>query len=159
MSVRPTAASIAAVRLGTCLFDPVQRTLASESEQVPISPLGCRLLEALAEADGAIVTRTSLIESLWDGNYLVGEVALNRLVSETRRAMGALPGTPDLIQTVPRKGYRLVSPGAAAPPSAPQGWTWRRWLGTAALLIPAAALLHWLIEGLTGLVWALRQNG
>ena len=151
-------ASIATIRLGGCLFDPVGRTLASRSEEVAISPLGCRLLETLAEADGAIVTRTDLIDRLWDGNHLVGEVALNRLVSETRKAMGALPDAPDLIQTVPRKGYRLVTPGAAGPPAA-IGWNWRRWIGIALLLVLAAALLHWLIEGLTGLVWALRQAG
>lgn len=70
-------------------------------------------MELLAREPGAVVERNAIIDELWQGNYLVGEAALNRLVSEIRRAVGDNARDPRLIQTLPRCGYRLVQVGRA----------------------------------------------
>ena len=97
------------VRIGRYELDPLRHTLSSGDRVVQLSPIASRFLQAMAREPGAVVDRAVLIEELWRGDYLVGEPALNGVVSETRRAVGDNPKDPALIQTVPRRGYRLVA--------------------------------------------------
>jgi len=69
-----------------------------------------QVLVALARADGAIVTRHELTLSCWDGR-VVGEDAINRILSRLR-AVGANIGAGSFrILTVTRIGYRLLVDG------------------------------------------------
>lgn len=100
-------------------LDPIRNQLVLEGRVIPLSPLATRLLELLAREPGAVVKRNAIIDELWQGNYLVGEAALNRLVSEVRHAAGDDARDPRLIQTLPRRGYRLVQIGSAFEGRAP----------------------------------------
>ena len=101
------------IRIGHYQLDPLSHTLAGADKVVQLSPIASRFLQVLARQPGAMVDRAVLIEELWRGDYLVGEPALNRVVSETRRAVGDNPREPAVIQTIPRRGYRLVAAEAA----------------------------------------------
>jgi DNA-binding winged helix-turn-helix (wHTH) protein len=111
--------------------------------EAQLSPLASRLLEVLARQPGGIVDRGTIIEELWRGDWLVGDPALNRVVSELRRAVGDDPRSPTLIQTVPRRGYRLVAHAEGATPGpAPRGlfpgWPhWQRVWGLSILTLLA----------------------
>lgn len=155
--------------VGRCQLDIERRQLHGPAGAVEVSPLASRLLRQLAEKSGALVSREDLITALWAGNFAVGDPALNRLVSETRKAAQKV-GTPALIETVSRSGYRLLLPSEAvvltadaapmalvAPPrSAPIHW--RRWLLRLLVLAVVIALLEWLISTLIGWQWANRHR-
>ncbi len=116
-------------QLGAYALDPLRHVLHCGAREVQLTPLASRLLQELAKRPGEMVERAALIDVLWRGDFLVGDPALSRLVSEIRRAVGDDARRPRLIQTVPRQGYRLVATveqGAAAPirvaPWGPQAW-------------------------------------
>ena len=72
-------------------------------ERVDLSDTEARVLAALVERRGAVVTKTELLESVWgdaSGDPHLVEVSVGRL----RRRLGASGAA---IQAVPRRGYRL----------------------------------------------------
>ncbi len=66
------------------------------------------VLVALAEQAGEVLSRDELLEQVW-GESFVGEEALTHAIWDLRRAFGDQPKTPQFIQTVHGKGYRLVA--------------------------------------------------
>lgn len=103
-----TDAARPGIAIGAFHLDPLTHRLDAGGRTVQLSPLASRFLQELAARPGTVVERNALIETLWRGDWLVGDPALNRVVSETRRAVGDDPRNPALIQTVHRQGYRLV---------------------------------------------------
>src|SRR4051812_15113811 len=69
-----------------------------------------QVLVALARADGAIVTRDELTMSCWDGR-VVGEDAINRIISRLRAAANGIGAGSFRIETVTKVGYRLLRDG------------------------------------------------
>jgi DNA-binding winged helix-turn-helix (wHTH) protein len=137
--------------LGPYRLDRLSHSLTTPKGEVRLSPLASDFLVLLAEQPGEVVARDRLIELLWRGDFLLGDRALNRLVSEVRSAIGDDPRRPRLIQTVPRRGYRLaVEPAAAAPAARPALPLWIRLLiacaavtlGLCALLLSIMAVRH-----------------
>lgn len=102
---------------GAFMLDTVRCTLSGPSGSTELSPLATRFLTELARTPGQTVERSALIAALWRDDPVQGDAALNRLVSEVRTALGDDPKKPNLIQTVPRRGYRLVPAPAATPPA------------------------------------------
>jgi DNA-binding winged helix-turn-helix (wHTH) protein len=105
-------------RLGSLEVRPALRQLAREdgSEDV-LEPRVMQVLVALARADGAIVSRDDLTRSCWEGR-VVGEDAINRVVSRLRRAAEGIGQGSFRIETITKVGYRLLregQAGAAAP--------------------------------------------
>jgi DNA-binding winged helix-turn-helix (wHTH) protein len=130
------------IAFGQFALDSRRHVLCGPGGEAQLSPLASRLLEVLARQPGGIVDRGVIIEELWRGDWLVGDPALNRVVSELRRAVGDDPRSPTLIQTVPRRGYRLVAQTEAAPAATPRGlfggWPhWQRVWGMGILTVLA----------------------
>ena len=129
--------------------------------EATLSPLARRLVEVLASAEGRVVSRAELIDALWAGNHLVGEPALNRLVSEARRALRKLG--PDPIETVQRSGYRWAAAGRPARfeiTPAPQTrlrkyLPWALAFGAAIVLV---LLLGLMLDQLQGVLWTARHG-
>ena len=90
------------------LVQPSLRTLrrADGAGQV-LEPRVMQVLVALAEAEGAIVTRDALTRRCWEGR-IVGEDAINRVISRLRRSAEEFCGGAFRIETVNKVGYRLV---------------------------------------------------
>jgi DNA-binding winged helix-turn-helix (wHTH) protein/TolB-like protein len=79
------------------------------------------VLMALADRSGAVVTREELLSAVWPG-VVVGDEALTQSVIKLRKALGDNPRSPVFIETIPKRGYRLIArvvEGDAAP--APRG--------------------------------------
>jgi len=91
------------IAIGAYQLDVGRRMLVGAGGEAALSPLGSRLLQYLAEHRGEVVGREALIDALWSGNFLVGDPALNRLISETRKAAQQV-GTQALIETVHKSG-------------------------------------------------------
>lgn len=77
-----------------------------------------QVLLALVAAGGDIVRREDLTERCWDGR-VVGEDAINRVISRLRRVSETIGDGSFRIETISKVGYRLVLPEGEAPVSAP----------------------------------------
>jgi Tfp pilus assembly protein PilF/TolB-like protein len=70
------------------------------------------VLMELAAANGAVVSRDALIEKVWSGAH-VSDHSVANAISELRRALGDDRANPTYIETISKRGYRLL---AAATP-------------------------------------------
>jgi TolB-like protein len=86
----------------------------------------------MAKRAGQVVTRDELLTALWPG-VVVGDDALTRCFYELRRELSLAGGSDEfkaLIETLPKRGYRLngeilpVSPPRPAPPVYRRATTW-----------------------------------
>jgi TolB-like protein/DNA-binding winged helix-turn-helix (wHTH) protein len=78
-----------------------------------------KVLEALLERPGELVTREELIARLWPNQVVDFDTALNTAVRRLRATLGDDAGTPRYVETVPRRGYRFIGPVASPEPSLP----------------------------------------
>lgn len=67
------------------------------------------VLLCLAEHAGEVVERDALVTTIW-GERAVSDEPLTRCIGELRQALGDSRSNPDYIQTVPKRGYRLLGP-------------------------------------------------
>ena len=100
--VRPVA-----LTCGPLTLDPATRTTTVAGTDVALSPREFAVLEMLLERSGGVVTRTELLDSVWDSSYdgvsNVVDVYVRNLRDKIDRRFGV-----QLIQTVRGVGYRVV---------------------------------------------------
>jgi two-component system, OmpR family, response regulator len=94
---------------GLCL-DRLKRTVERDGEVISLQPVEFRLLEYLMRHEGRVVTRTMLLENVWDFNFdprtNIVETHISRLRSKIDKGFDR-----PLIQTVRGAGYRLSDDG------------------------------------------------
>lgn len=79
-----------------------------------------RVLVELASNPGRVVTREELQQKLWPADTFVDfEVGLNSVVRKLQQALGDDADNPHYIETLARRGYRLLVPVAVAVPDQP----------------------------------------
>jgi TolB-like protein/Tfp pilus assembly protein PilF len=101
---------------------------------------------------GEVVSREELLAAVWPG-VVVGDDVLTQSINKLRKALGDKPRSPAYIETISKRGYRLIAPVAPADglPAAPGGngdaahrslasRRGVRWLGIAALAVLASTL-------------------
>lgn len=76
------------------------------------------LLVYLANHPGEVVSKERLLNEVW-GSLAVSESALTRTVTELRQALGDSVDAPQLLETIAKRGYRLM--GSVESLSAPTG--------------------------------------
>ncbi|HEU0140976.1 MAG TPA: AAA family ATPase [Bryobacteraceae bacterium] len=70
-----------------------------------------QLLLLLLERPGELVTREEIRERVWGpSRYYDFEDSLNQAVRKLRGVLGESASNPRFIETIPRRGYRLISP-------------------------------------------------
>jgi len=67
------------------------------------------VLVYLIQRAGQVVTRQELEDNLWTGT-IVSYEALTVTINKIRRALQDNPHKPEFIETLPKKGYRLIAP-------------------------------------------------
>jgi TolB-like protein/Tfp pilus assembly protein PilF len=67
------------------------------------------LLVFLASNDGRVVSKDQIIEKVWEGRF-IAEATLTRSIADLRRALGDNSQRPQYIETIAKRGYRLVAP-------------------------------------------------
>jgi TolB-like protein len=93
-------------RLGEIRVDPLRGVISRPSGERHLQPKVMDVLVCLAERAGAVVERSEILESVW-GRPTTEEV-LTRCISELRTALDDKRDRPEYIQTVPKRGYRLL---------------------------------------------------
>ena len=89
---------------GQLAVDVARRELRVRGVAAPIGSRAFDIVEALAEADGELVTKNDLMARVWSG-AAVEESTLWVHMSAVRKALGPERG---VLKTVPGRGYRLV---------------------------------------------------
>jgi TolB-like protein/DNA-binding winged helix-turn-helix (wHTH) protein/Flp pilus assembly protein TadD len=108
-------------RFGEFELDRVTGELIRAGERVRLQDKPFELLVALLEARGDLVTRETLHERLWPEVIVDFEGSLNAAVRRLRDALHDSSETPAYVETVPRRGYRLLTPAEPIEIAAPAG--------------------------------------
>jgi DNA-binding winged helix-turn-helix (wHTH) protein/Flp pilus assembly protein TadD len=106
------------LRFGEFTIDLADERLLGPGGPIKIGHKAYRVLLALIEQDGRLLTKEALFSSVWDGT-VVSESALTSVIKELRRALGDGSRSPRFIESVYGRGYRFlasVDTAAAAPP-------------------------------------------
>ncbi|NOX82852.1 MAG: hypothetical protein GXP06_07680 [Alphaproteobacteria bacterium] len=104
---------IGLLKIGDFLIDPAATSISGPSGVVHIEPKIMEVLLTLCENVGEVVTRETLIEKIWRVEY-GGDESLTRAISILRKAFHDDRGARRLIETIPKRGYRLTVPVAPA---------------------------------------------
>jgi len=146
------------VRFAGFELDPVSGELRHGENTVRLQPQPLKLLLALLQRPGELVTRDELKQELMpDAAYGDFDHAINLAVSKLRAALNDPPDSPELIETLPRRGYRFVGKveavggpsGAnvsAAPAPRPQVRRWHLWAVGALLVILAGVGTYYYVR-------------
>ena len=94
-------------RLGSWAVDPESGTLTGINKSIQLEPKVMELLTVLAMASPRVVPRDDLVEALWPDS-VVGEDALARCVLKLRRALGDEAQEARYVETLRKRGYRLL---------------------------------------------------
>lgn len=97
-------------RLGWWLIEPELGRISDGEVSRRIRPLPMKVLCRLARDPGTLCSREQLLCEIWGEETHINEEALSRVVYELRQALGDSARSPVFIETIPRRGYRLVAP-------------------------------------------------
>ena len=95
-------------RFATWIIKPDSGEIENGSLVQHLEPKLMQLLVCLMENQGQVQTRANLLERVWEDTHVSDEV-LTTAISKLRRILGDT-SRKSIIQTVPKKGYRMVVP-------------------------------------------------
>ncbi len=93
--------------LDDLLVNPGEGLVAGPDGSERLPPKAMEVLLCLASRPGEMVPRETLIEEVW-GAGSASPDTLTHAVSSVRHALGDDPQHPHYVQTLPRRGYRLL---------------------------------------------------
>jgi DNA-binding winged helix-turn-helix (wHTH) protein/TolB-like protein len=96
-------------RLGDWEVLPLRGVLRKGEHEERPEPRVFGVLIALAKRDGDLVTRDELVDELWDGRPTSDE-PINRCLSQLRGHLGDKSRPHQYVETLTRRGYRLMQP-------------------------------------------------
>ena len=97
----------------------LNRLSRSDGGEVQLEPKMMDVLVCLAQNPGDVVSREALIDAVWPEVY-ISESVLTRAIAGLRRALGDDARRPRFIETIAKRGYRLIGPDRTG--------SWRRGL-------------------------------
>jgi DNA-binding winged helix-turn-helix (wHTH) protein len=80
----------------------------SRSDQPRLTSKAAAVLSALASQPGQTLSRSELLDSVWPDTCPTPDV-LTQAIAELRRTLDDDQRSPWLIETVPKRGYRLIA--------------------------------------------------
>lgn len=96
------------INVGDLEIDPLSRSVRRSGKKIELKPREYMLLEYLARNEGRVVTRTMLLEQVWDYHFDPGTNVIDVHVSRLRRKLDDGFERP-LLHTVRGAGYMLAS--------------------------------------------------
>ena len=131
------------LRFGVFELDLAARELRKRGVRVRLQDQPFRVLEALLEKPGEIVTREQLKDRLWaQDEFVEFDKSLNTAVQKIRQALDDSAESPRFLETVPRQGYCFIAPverPTAEPPQASKSRRLNPALVAAVIVVIAAA--------------------
>ncbi|GMN02578.1 winged helix-turn-helix domain-containing tetratricopeptide repeat protein [Erythrobacter sp. MTPC3] len=99
------------VRVGRVTVDFSSLVVEGDAGRYSMEPKVLDVLQVLVRNHGEVVSRETLIDQVW-GVGFGGDERLSRAISLLRKALGDTRGHHDHIETIAKRGYRLVAPVA-----------------------------------------------
>jgi TolB-like protein/DNA-binding winged helix-turn-helix (wHTH) protein len=96
-------------QVGSWLIEPSLNAVSHNGESIHLAPKVMGVLVCLAQHAGQSVSKEDLLQTVWPGTF-VGDDVLKGSISELRRLLEDDAREPTIIQTIPKRGYRLVAP-------------------------------------------------
>lgn len=96
-------------RVGDWLVQRDLNRLSKGEKSVQVEPKVMEVLVFLAGQPGEVLSRQSILKAVWPDTYVSDEV-LTYSIFELRHAFEDDAKHPQIIQTIPRRGYRLIAP-------------------------------------------------
>ena len=78
-------------------------------QAIELRPKPWNLMLYMAQRPGELLSKQELMDAIWPDTY-VSESSLNQAVKELRKALGDDARSPRFIETVHRRGFRLIAP-------------------------------------------------
>lgn len=103
------ASARAAWTVGPWHVDMSTGELRQGGESQRVEPKVVEVLVYLAERAGQVVSRDELLSAVWP-RVVVGDDALTQAIIKLRKALGDDPRRPTYIETLAKRGYRLIAP-------------------------------------------------
>jgi eukaryotic-like serine/threonine-protein kinase len=101
----------ARVRLGIFELDLRSGELCSDGQTVLLREQPLQVLRMLVEREGELVSREEIRKTLWPNDTIVEfDHSINSAIKNLRRALGDSADNPKYIETLARRGYRLMVP-------------------------------------------------
>lgn len=97
----------AGFRLGDWTVRPADGSLSSRDATARLEPLTMDLLVFLCSRAGQVVTKEETLTAVWQGR-LVSEETIKSSFYQLRKALGDSPRQPRYIETIPKRGYRVL---------------------------------------------------
>ena len=101
--------TVNAFMAGEWQISPSLNRMSRAGEEVRLEPKVMQVLECLAATPGEVVSRDDLVARVWPGVFVTDDV-LHRAIRELRRAFGDDTAKPAYIETIRKRGYRLIAP-------------------------------------------------
>jgi TolB-like protein/DNA-binding winged helix-turn-helix (wHTH) protein len=96
-------------RVGPWLVAPSLNTVSLNGTSIRLEPKVMEVLVCLARRSGQPLAKEQLLRTVWPGTFVSDDVLI-RSISELRRVFEDDAKDPRFIQTIPKRGYRLVQP-------------------------------------------------
>lgn len=104
---KPAHAEVTRLQSGDLVVDLLKRHVQRDGKAVQLQPREFRILEELMREEGKVVTRTMLLERVWNYHFdpetNIVETHISRLRSKLNEG-----GRVDLIETIRGVGYRMA---------------------------------------------------
>ncbi len=138
-NVRSAVSTSGPFVVGDWRVDPDLDRIAQGETTIKLEPRTMRLLLALAQRPGEVLTADELLKTVWP-DVVVSPSSVYEGVAQLRKALGDASDDPRYIETVPRKGYRLLAPVLPRPERrAPTRAAEQAQYGAVAVPLPAVA--------------------
>jgi two-component system, OmpR family, response regulator len=100
------------LRVGDLVLDLLQRTVTRGNERIELQPREFRLLEFLARHADRVVTRTMLLEGVWNFHFDPKTNIVETHISRLRGKLNRGGRNAELIHTIRGSGYALRAPNS-----------------------------------------------
>ena len=95
--------------LGPWTVVPERGLLRQGDVKEHLEPMVMDVLLVLASQQGQVVTRDQLVDAVWDGRFVADEAIVAKIAA-LRHKLGDDARHPTYVETIPRRGYRLMMP-------------------------------------------------
>ena len=105
------------VQIGHYTFDPqtghVRPLEIGRAQETRLAPQPAKLLQLLIEKGGDLLSREEIRAELWPETHIEFDQSLRFCVRQIRAALNDSASSPTYIETLPKRGYRLLQPAEA----------------------------------------------
>lgn len=137
------------VQFGAFELDLETAELRRHGLRVKLQEKPFRILAALLETPGQVVTREELKQRLWPDAYIDLDHSLGNAINRLRATLGDSAERPRYIETLPKRGFRFIAPvldveaPVPSPVAPPRKRLWPSLLVAAGAAVAVVAYFGW----------------